>query len=82
MMPKLVSEVVFFGIQNVYSLCVASKFNFKANLGSNGHPNGTPNGIQNRGYELAVRASVRAGASGHQAMILEPIWTEFKFFGD
>ena len=64
MMPKLASNSVLFGIQNVHSLCIASKFNFEANLGSNGHPNGSPNGVQNRGHELAVRASVIVGASG------------------
>ena len=64
MKPKLASKGVLFGVQNVHSLRIASKFNFKANLASNGHPNGTPNGVQNRGHELAVRASVRVGASG------------------
>ena len=64
MKPKLPSKGGFFGLQNVHSLRIAAKFNFKANLASNGHSNGTPNGVQNRGHELAVRASVRAGASG------------------
>ena len=64
MIPKLASKGVFFEIQNVYSLCIVSKFNLEANLDSNGHPNETPNGVQNRGHELAVRASVRVGASG------------------
>ena len=64
MKPKLTSKGVLFGVQRVHSLRIASKFNFKANLASNGHPNGAPNDVQNRGHELAVRASVRAGASG------------------
>ena len=64
MKPKLASKGGLFGLQNVHSLRIASTFNFKANLASNGHPNGTPNGVQNRGHELAVRASVRVGASG------------------
>ena len=64
MIPKLASKGVFFEIQNVYSLCIVSKFNLEANLDSNGHPNEAPNGVQNRGHELAVRASVRVGASG------------------
>ena len=64
MIPKLASKAVSFGIENVHSLCITSKFNFEANVGSNGHPNGNPNGVQNRGHELAVKASVRAGASG------------------
>ena len=64
MIPKLASKGVLFDIQNVYSLYIVSKFNLEANLDSNGHPNETPNGVQNRGHELAVRASVRVGASG------------------
>ena len=63
-MPKLASNAIFFVTQHVLFLYIASKFNFEANLGSNGHPNGVPNGVQNRGHELAVRASVRVGASG------------------
>ena len=64
MLSKLASKGVFFEIQNVYSLCIVSKFNLEANLDSNGHPNEAPNGVQNRGHELAVRDSVRGGASG------------------
>ena len=64
MKAKLASKGVLFGVQNVHSLRIASKFKFEANLASNGHPNGTPNGVQNRGHEFAVRSSVRVGASG------------------
>ena len=74
MIPKLASKTVFFGIQNVHSLCIASKFNFEANLVSSGQPNGIPNGVQNRGHELAVRASVRVGASGPAK---QRFWTQF-----
>ena len=64
MIPKLASKAIFFGIQNVHSLCIASKLNLEANLDSNGQPNETPNGVQNRGHELAVRVSVRVGTFG------------------
>ena len=64
MKPKLASKAIVFGLQIVHPFRIVSKFSFKANLASNGPPNGIPNGVQNRGHELAVRASVRAGASG------------------
>ena len=64
MKPKLASKGVLLEVQKAYSLRIASKLNLKADFASNGHPNGTPNRVQNRGRELAVGASVRAGASG------------------
>ena len=63
MRPKLASKAVFSVVQNVHSLRIVSKFNFKANS-VNRHPNETHNRLQNRGHELAVRASVRVGAFG------------------
>ena len=74
MKPKLASKDVLLGVQKAYSLRIASKLNLKADFAFNGHPNGTPNGVQNRGHELAVRASVRVGASGRAK---QRFWTQF-----
>ena len=74
MKTKTASEDVFLGVQKAYSLRIASKLNLKADFASNGLPNGTPNGVQNRGHELAVRASVRVGASGPAK---QRFWTQF-----
>lgn len=67
--PESASKRIFFRLQTIYSLCVASKFRFKARSASNGYPNG--------GTKLPTRASLRVRASGREN--LEPTRSDEKF---